>query len=150
MFVRTATIQDLDTLVDFGKRLTQESAKFSIQGFDEDRAIQLFSHLINKHESIFLVCDEHSNPVGGLIVCIDVDWRTNQRLAFEQGVYVLPEYRATGSGSELVRHFIEWAKLNNADRIQLGTISGIHADKTVSLYKSLGFEMVGYVLELEV
>ena len=150
MFVRTATIQDLGTLVDFGKRLTQESVNFKHQGFDEDRAIQLFSHLINKFESVFLVCDEYSNPVGGLIGCIDVDWRTNQRLAFEQGAYVLPEYRATGAGSELIQHFIEWAKLNNADRIQLGTITGIKAERTISLYESLGFELTGYVLEMRV
>lgn len=150
MSIRTATIQDLDTLVDFGKRLTKESPTFQHQGFDEDRAIQLFSHLIDKHESIFLACDDYSNVVGALIGCIDVDWRTGQRLAFEQGVYVLPEYRATGSGSELVQYFVEWAKLNNADRIQLGTITGIHADKTVSFYQSLGFDLVGYVLEMEV
>lgn len=150
MSIRTATIQDLGTLVDFGKRLTQESPKFQQQGFDEDRAIQLFTQLIDKDESIFFVCDEYENPVGALIAMVSVDWRTGQRLAFEQGVYVLPEYRATGSGSELVRYFIEWAKLNNADRIQLGTITGIHADKTIKLYESLGFEMTGYVLEMEV
>lgn len=150
MSVKTATIRDLDTLVDFGKRLTQESVKFQRQGFDEDRAIQLFSQLISKQESIFLVCDEFANTVGALIGCINVDWRTNQRLAFEQGVYVLPEYRATGAGSELVQHFIEWAKLNNADRIQIGTITGIKAERTISLYESLGFELTGYVLEMEI
>lgn len=150
MFVRTATIQDLDTLVDFGKRLTQESPKFQHQGFDEDRAVQLFTLLIEKQESILLVCDEYSNAIGALIGCIDVDWRTGQRLAFEQGVYVLPEYRATGAGSELVQNFIEWAKLNNADRIQLGTITGIKAERTISLYESLGFELTGYFLEMRV
>ena len=150
MLVRTATIQDLGTLVDFGKRLTQESPKFRAQGFDEDQAIKLFTYLIQGNESIFIVCDEYDNPVGTLIGCLDIDWRTNHRLAFEQGVYVLPEYRASGVGSELVQYFIEWAKINNADRIQLGTISGIHADKTINLYKSLGFELIGYVLEMEV
>ena len=150
MHVRTAILRDLDTLVDFGKRLTLESPKFQFQGFDEDRAFQFFAHLINKLESIFLVYDEYDNPVGTLIGCIDIEWRTGQRLAFEQGVYILPEYRKTGAATTLVNHFIEWAKINNADRIQLGTISGIHADKTVNLYEKLGFDLIGYVLEMEV
>lgn len=150
MFVRTAEIKDLGTLVDFGKRLTQESEKFRNQGFDEDRACQFFANLINKCDSIFLVCDEYNNPIGSLIGLIDRDWRTGQRVAFEQGVYVLPEYRSTGAGSDLVNTYIEWAKLHNVDRIQIGTITGIHADKTVRLYESLGFEQSGFVLEMEV
>lgn len=150
MLVRTAIYKDLGTLIDFGKRLTQESPKFQHQGFDEDRAFQFFAHLIDKFESIFIVYDEYENAIGALIGCIDVDWRTNQRLAFEQGVYVLPEYRKTGAATALVNTFVEWAKLNNADRIQIGTISGIHANKTVSLYQNLGFELIGHVLEMEV
>ncbi|HAV6223168.1 TPA: GNAT family N-acetyltransferase, partial [Acinetobacter baumannii] len=35
MQVRAANLNDLDTLVDFGKRLTKESPIFSKQGFDE-------------------------------------------------------------------------------------------------------------------
>ncbi len=150
MHVRTAILRDLDTLVDFGKRLTSESPRFQHQGFDEDRAVQLFTHLIEKLESIFIVYDEYDNPVGAIIGCIDTDWRTGQRLAFEQGLYVLPEYRATGSATELVNYFVDWAKINNADRIQLGTITGIHADKTVQLYEKLGFDLIGFVLEMEV
>jgi len=40
--------------------------------------------------------------------------------------------------------------MNKADRIQVGTTTGIHADRTVGLYESLGFELIGYVLEMEV
>lgn len=150
MLVKTATIKDLGTLVDFGKRLTQESEKFRNQGFDEDRACQFFANLINHCESIFLVCDEYNNPIGTLIALIDRDWRTGHRVAFEQGVYVLPEYRSSGAGTDLVNTFIQWAQEHNADRIQIGTMTGIHAEKTVLLYETLGFERSGYVLEMEV
>ena len=150
MFVRTATIQDLDTLVDFGKRLTKESPNFSKQGFDEEQATRYFTHLILNQESIFLVCDEYQNTVGALIGAIDICWRTNHRLAYENGVYVLPEYRSSGAASHLINWFIDWSKINNADRIQLGTMSGIHAEKTIQLYEKLGFELIGHVLEMEV
>ena len=150
MLVRTATLQDLDTLVDFGKRLTKESPRFEQQGFSEDLAGSFFAELIEKLNSIFLVCDEYSNPVGTLIGAISIDWRTGHKLAFEQGVYVLPEYRGTGAATDLIKTFKEWAEVNEADRIQIGTITGIHAAKTVKLYENLGFELIGYVLEKEI
>ncbi|MDP1369204.1 GNAT family N-acetyltransferase [Acinetobacter lwoffii] len=150
MLVRAATLKDLDTLVDWGKRLTSESPRFKKQGFDEKRARNVFAYLIDKHGSILMVTDEYSNPVGTLIGALDTDWRTGQTLAYEQGLYVLPEYRKSGAASDLIETFKVWADMNKADRIQVGTITGIHADRTVSLYKSLGFEVVGYVLEMEV
>ncbi|MEB3790138.1 GNAT family N-acetyltransferase [Acinetobacter sp. IK40] len=149
MQVRAATLQDVETLVEFGKRLTEESPIFSKQGFDEHRASELFTHLIRKLGSIFIAVDEYKNPIGTIIGVIDTDWRTGHKLAFEQGVYVLPEYRRSDSAKTLIDAFIGWSKLHNADRIQLGTMSGIQADKVVKLYESIGFELRGYVLEME-
>ncbi|HHB1665919.1 TPA: N-acetyltransferase family protein [Acinetobacter baumannii] len=150
MQIRKATLDDVGTLVDFGKRLTKESPVFSKQGFDENSAADLFAYLINKHESIFLALDQYLNPIGTLIGVVDTDWRTGHKLAFEQGVYVLPEYRRSDAAKTLIHTFVEWAKTQDADRIQLGTMTGIHADKVVKLYESLGFSLVGYVLEMEV
>lgn len=150
MLVRAATLEDLDTLVYWGKRLTDESPRFKNQGFSAERAEKLFAHLIDKLGSILIVMDHYMNPVGGLIGVLDTDWRTGQMLAFEQGIYVLPEYRNTGAASDLIETFKVWAEMNGADRIQVGTITGIYAERTVKLYESLGFELVGYVLEMEV
>lgn len=150
MLVRPATLEDLDTLVYWGKRLTDESPRFKNQGFSAERAEKLFAHLIDKLGSILIVMDHYMNPVGGLIGVLDTDWRTGQSLAFEQGIYVLPEYRNTGAASALVKSFEVWATVHGADRIQIGTITGIYAERTVSLYESLGFELVGYVLEKEI
>lgn len=150
MHVRAATLKDIETLVDFGKRLTKESPIFSKQGFSESGARELFELLIRRYGSIFIVSDEYSNPVGAVICAINSDWRTGHKIAFEQGVYVLPEYRRSNAAKSLIEAFIGWSKLQNADRIQLGTMSGIQADKVVKLYESLGFELCGYVLEMEV
>ena len=150
MHVRAATLKDIETLVDFGKRLTKESPIFSKQGFSESGAQELFVLLIRLYGSIFIVSDEYGNPVGAVIGVINSDWRTGNKIAFEQGVYVLPEYRRSNAAKSLIDAFIGWSKLQNADRIQLGTMSGIQAEKVVKLYESLGFELRGYVLEMEV
>lgn len=150
MHVRAATLKDIETLVDFGKRLTKESPFFSKQGFSESGARELFELLIRCYGSIFIASDEYSNPVGAVIGAINSDWRTGHKIAFEQGVYVLPEYRRSNAAKSLINAFTGWSKLQNADRIQLGTMSGIQADKVVKLYESLGFELCGYVLEKEI
>lgn len=150
MRVRAATLQDIGTLVDFGKRLTQESPIFQKQGFDEEKASEFFAVLIKKLGSIFIATDQYNNDIGTIIGAINTDWRTGHKVAFEQGVYVLPEYRRSDTAKALINTFIGWAQLQNADRIQLGTMSGIHADKVIKLYESLGFELSGYVLEMEI
>ena len=149
MHVRAATLKDIETLVDFGKRLTKESPIFSKQGFSESGAREVFELLIRRYGSIFIVSDEYSNPVGAVIGAISSDWRTGHKIAFEQGVYVIPEYRRSNAAKSLIDAFIGWSKLQNADRIQLGTMSGIQAEKVIKLYESLGFELRGYVLEME-
>ncbi|MDT1827897.1 GNAT family N-acetyltransferase, partial [Acinetobacter baumannii] len=83
----------------------------SKQGFDEKSASDLFEYLIKKHGSIFLALDEYQNPVGAVIGVIEIDWRTGHKLAFEQGVYVLPEYRKSNIAKLLVNTLIGWAQL---------------------------------------
>jgi len=148
--VRTATLADLETLVDFGKRLTQESPNFSKQGLHEPTVRAFLSHLIEYLQSVFLVYDTSHNPIGALIGETGLCWRTGHVLAFEHGVYVLPEHRKSGAAAKLVQHYIEWVKSQGANRIQLGTMSGIHANKTVQFYEHLGLKLTGYVLEKEI
>ncbi|EZQ12077.1 GNAT family N-acetyltransferase [Acinetobacter sp. Ver3] len=150
MYVRAAEERDVPVLVDFGEKLTQESERFKSQGFDTKRATQVFEKLIDEYGSIFVVLDNEFEVVGTLIGAIDIDWRTGHKVAYEHGLYVLPEYRKSGAASDLIKAFVLWSEMHSADRISVGTITGIHADKTVKLYESHGFELTGYVLEKDI
>lgn len=150
MYVRAAEERDVPVLVDFGEKLTQESERFKKQGFDAKKTAIVFEKLIDMYGSIFVALDDEFEVVGTLVGVMDVDWRSGQKVAYEQGLYVLPEYRRSGAASDLIKAFIIWSELQGADRISVGTITGIHADKTVKLYESLGFELTGYVLEKDI
>ncbi|WP_151775907.1 GNAT family N-acetyltransferase [Acinetobacter colistiniresistens] len=149
LIVKTATVQDVQTLIHFGKRLTVESPNFCNQGFNETLAVQFFTHLIEHSKSVFIIFDEN-NPIGTLVGEIGLCWRTGQTLAFEHGLYVLPKYRKTGAASMLIEHYMVWISQKNVDRLQLGTMTGIHADKTIQLYEKHGLKLTGYVLEKEI
>ncbi|ENX36327.1 hypothetical protein F889_00489 [Acinetobacter colistiniresistens] len=146
--IKTAVVQDVQTLIYFGKRLTVESPNFCDQGFNEPLASKFFSILIEK-QSVFILFDG-DKAIGTLLGEIGFCWRTGQKLAFEHGLYVLPKYRKSGAASMLIEHYFRWAGNQNIDRMQLGTMTGIHADKTIQLYQKHGLKLTGYVLEKEV
>lgn len=149
MKVRLAKQSELNDVLDLCKKLVKESPIFSKQPFSEHTASAFINHQIN-HDAVLVVLDEYENVIGGAICAICVDWRTGQRMAIEQGIYVLPEYRNTKAGILLVKGFKEWSVNNDAERIQIGTMSGIESERIVKLYEHLGFEQCGYVLEQEI
>lgn len=149
MNVRLATESELGDVLDLCKSLVKESPVFSQQPFNERTTTAFIQHQINK-DAVLVALDEYQNIVGAAICAVYVDWRTGQRIAIEQGIYVLPEYRNTKAGILLVKGFKEWALHNDAERIQIGTMSGIEAERVVKLYERLGFTQCGYVLEQEI
>lgn len=149
MQVRLAVQSELNTILDLCKNLIHESPVFSKQRFNERTTTAFINHQIN-HDSVLVVLDEYENIIGAAICATCIDWRTGDRLAIEQGIYVLPEYRNTKAGISLVRGFKEWAVGHEVDRIQIGTMSGIESERVVKLYEHLGFELVGYSLEQEI
>lgn len=149
MKVRLAAHSELNTVLDLCKKLIAESPVFSKQRFNERSTTAFINHQISK-DSVLVVLDEYENVISAAICATCIDWRTGDRLAIEQGIYVLPEYRSSKAGILLVKGFKEWAANNEADRIQIGTMSGIEAERVVKLYERLGFNQAGYVLEAEV
>lgn len=149
MNVRLATESELCDVLGLCKSLVKESPVFSKQPFNERTTMAFIQQQISK-DAVLVALDEYQNIVGAAICAVYVDWRTGQRIAVEQGIYVLPEYRTTKAGILLVKGFQEWAVHNNAERIQIGTMSGIEAERVVKLYERLGFTQCGYVLEQEI
>lgn len=149
MQVRLATESELSDVFNLCKALVHESPVFSKQPFNERTTTAFIQHQISR-DAVLVALDEYQNIVGAAIFAAYVDWRTGQRTAIEQGIYVLPEYRNTKAGILLVKGFQEWAVHNDAERIQIGTMSGIESERVVKLYERLGFTQCGYVLDQEV
>lgn len=151
MFVRPATIKDIPDLVAFGQLLVEESPTYAARGFDPDKATQHFKNLIaGDLAGVIFVVEIEGAIVGGFAGGISDDWQSNHLMAFDYVLYVLPDCRKTGAGALLIDTFIEWSKAMGATRIQCGTATNINAQGTVKLYESMGFELVGHFLEMEI
>ena len=72
---------------------------------------------------------------------------TTNKVAYLEGVYVLPEYRRKGIASKLVEHFKTWAKSIRCKEMA----SDIEVDNGISLqfHKKCGFEVVETTIHMK-
>ncbi|ENV02410.1 MULTISPECIES: GNAT family N-acetyltransferase [Acinetobacter] len=146
MKVRVATLDDIPTLVEFGKSFMSEAPNYRDREYIPEKAAEHYKELL-KNGVIFVV--EHNEHVcGGFAGGIGKEWFNNQRIAFDYVMYVIPEFRKTKIAYMLVDAFINWCKLMKADRIQCGTTTGIESLGCIRLYKHFGFREYGTVLDM--
>ena len=72
---------------------------------------------------------------------------TTNKVAYLEGVYVLPEYRRKGIASKLIEHFKAWAKSIGCKEMA----SDIEVDNDISLqfHKKCGFEVVETIIHMK-
>ncbi len=148
MIVRAATHADVDRLVGFGQQLSSESPAYSERKFCPGTAACHFHNMIDSGGVIFVV-ELGGQIVGGIAGSTTKDWFNDDLIAFEQVLYVEPEYRATRAALLLIEAFFEWSKSMNAQRIQSGTTTGIQTKGCLRLYEQFGFREYGTLLDLE-
>lgn len=148
MKIRVATLEDIPMLVELGQQFILEAPNYSGRTINIDVLTENFKEIINGSGCIF-IAELGSFAIGGIVCSSTKDWFDGQTVAFEQVFYVKPEYRATNAAINLLSVFIEWAELIKADRVQVGTTTGIQTKGCLRLYKKFGFREHGIVLDME-
>ncbi|OEY96052.1 GNAT family N-acetyltransferase [Acinetobacter proteolyticus] len=147
MLVRKATLNDLDALVDFGERIVKEAPNFN--QFDSTSTRSFLGELIIGNRSVFIAEDDYLKPIGTMISTLGVEWFSGKKVAYELCLYVLPKYRNSSAGSELIKEFVIWANDQSVDAIHAGTTTGISSNKVSKLYESQGFNRTGFCFAME-
>lgn len=148
MKLRPATLNDVPELVKLGQSFIQEAPNYQDRPYLIDKAAEHFTRLIKGGGVIFLV--EHEKQIiGGFVGRIGGDWFNDTKIAFDDALYVKPEFRKTRASYMLIQAFIRWAQLMGASRIQCGTTTGVESAACIRLYKHFGFTEYGTVLDLE-
>lgn len=65
--------------------------------------------------------------------------------AYEQGWYVLPEYRGGTIALRLIKAFEGWAKGRGAAKLWLGQSVNHRQDSTLRFFERLGYECQGFI-----
>lgn len=148
MELRPATLIDVPELVELGHTFIQEAPNYKNRPYIAENASMHFTNLIKGGGAIFLV--EHQEQIiGGFVGRIGGDWFNNIKIAFDDVLYVKPEFRKSRAAYMLIQAFIRWAQLMGASRIQCGTTTGVESAACIRLYKHFGFTEYGTVLDLE-
>lgn len=68
----------------------------------------------------------------------------NQKNAYDNGLFVAPEYRGGTIAVRLIKNFETWAKSNGAEYIWLSQSVGHNTEKTLHFFERLGYACQGF------
>jgi ribosomal protein S18 acetylase RimI-like enzyme len=105
----------------------------------------LYEELLAKPDTLFLLALIDDKPIGyGLThvfavadTWIDDTWRTGERIGEIESLSVLPEYRGSGLGSQLLERLEDHLHEHGVDDVILGALAG-NAD-AIRLYERRGY-----------
>ncbi|EKT4105731.1 GNAT family N-acetyltransferase [Stenotrophomonas maltophilia] len=143
--IRPATHSDIGELLVLAEAMHAESS-YSRFPFAPGKLAALFRALIDGAGCLF-VAEDNGQAIGVAAGYCEEFWFADARVAGEYGIFVLPGHRGSRAGVELLRHYVAWCKAAGADLIQAGITTGVTLERTVKVYRSIGFEPTGTVLE---
>ncbi len=89
-----------------------------------------------------VLAEDEGEPVGYCLSTLGED-----RVGWVDSFYVRPERRCEGIGKELLTRSMEWLRSQDARAIRLTVTPG--NESVMSFYRSQGFELRKYLLELD-
>lgn len=137
-----ATQEDIPALLAMAAAMHAES-RFNVLDFDTQKMRPLFEHLASHENGCLLMAQRDGIAIGFVAAGIAQDFFGQSLMAFEYGVYVVPEHRGSMAGVQLVKTFLCWARARNVHYINMGVTTGVTTDRTGALYERLGAKKVG-------
>jgi len=146
--IRPANDEDLPALTALGRRMHDESPRWSRLSFDAARAHATLAMLLDNEDGLLLVAEHEGAIAGGIAAMCAPHWSSRDRVAFDLGLFLAPEARGGMDAVRLVRAYREWARGRGAVHITLGISTGVHAEQTGHLYERMGFTCCGQNYEV--
>lgn len=148
MNIRFATLDDVPTFVEMGKRF-HELTRFRVYDYNPSRVADQLRAVIHTGQNekgthcFFVAEDSQGQPVGGLIGCVEKHFFSDQLVATIIHYDVLPEKRMSGAGLRVLAAFCKWAENRGAVELSAGVNSGVELEKMNRFLQRLGFQQTG-------
>ena len=145
--IRTATPEDIPQLVDVGTAFFVESNFFGDLTIDKVQGAGTFGYLIAAEDNHVLVALDGEKLVGFISFDV-VRFYTVEPVSHLFLFYVLPEYRKTAIGRDLLQRALDVAAEHGSKRFYASSTAGFDdGGKTnkrlLNLYLRFGFEELG-------
>ncbi len=145
--IRQATISDLDALVELGREMVAEAPEYEGLSFNGGRLRKFVRWAMGDGDGLALIAEMPTEPLKTPVGCIVVFPApyafADDVFVADLGLYIRPGHRKGRLAVGLVRRVEDWCREQGYDDIQLGVSTGVHLDRTSSLYESLGYRESG-------
>ena len=150
LICRYGCIEDVEEVVQLWKKLASmgchnRTTKYDIQTLEILKK-QIISKISEDIRNLIVVVDKW-RIIAFLFGYIIVDPIRKGVIAQIDSLYVEPEYRGKGIGSQLIKYFIEDSRKRNATEVNLCVVSD---NPAVKIYKKLGFRVWQLTLRMEI
>jgi len=146
--IRLGSIQDAELINEMVARLLSELVGTPIE---RENYIHVTVDLMNAPNlyNVFLAFDDTNRCLGLLSVTESCSIYAGGRFGIIQELYVLPEHRSSTIGHSLISSVVDFGKVNNWKRLEVGAPDAAKWNRTVSFYRKEEFEEIGPRLSLK-
>jgi ribosomal protein S18 acetylase RimI-like enzyme len=144
MNIESATTEDIPTLVQYLTELFSIEPDFATNAQTIRQGLELFlgAEPSTEPDRTILVLRDQSYPPRGMISGqLVISTAMGSPSLWIEDVYMSPEYRGQGWGTQLLQAIIQWAKEKGAKRFQLLADQENH--NAIEFYHSQGFQTAG-------
>jgi len=136
--VRPWNPNDLDALIEMGMRFHHEAESYHNFKFSPHRVMESFFSVLNDTNQVGL-CYDDGGIKGAIAGAIYPQFFSKGLTASELFLFVEPTARGGIIGKRLEKAFEAWATGMGASEIRVGVSAGIKSERTVGLYRKLGY-----------
>ncbi len=150
--VRPATPADVPELLALEADLIRYDRQFDATLDPEfpstDEARQFFTQRASG-DGLALIAEHGGQPVGYLVGCVEdaPTYRKLGRVAELEEMFVAPACRGSGTGAALYRAFVDWARSQNAVRLQVCACAANRLG--IAFYERMGLAVFDTILECD-
>jgi GNAT superfamily N-acetyltransferase len=134
--LRYASKDDLEVLCDIMWEIYAEAPEYRDRTIDPLYTREMLNQFLERDDMVVILDNEGR---GVFIGIINTEWNTGSLHGCEVLLYVRSAYRGSLLGAHLIKKFEQTCIDLDCEHVSLGISTGITEDRTIELYKRLGY-----------
>ncbi len=140
MTVRIATIEDIPTIVEMGRRFHAASGYASIVAYDPQSAANTFASIMENPDGVLLVAVQDGEICGtAAAMSYPFYFNVHHKTGNEFFWWVNPEFRGTNVGRELLDALEMWKDSMNAGSFTVSALESMRPEIVGEIYRRRGY-----------